>query len=308
MPRHIRFPRFCNIKLLGLVISLSSLTCLIAEEGAEEAKRNFAREIVLNEDDVTIFPAMPEKATTPQDNIAHGKLEGFIYTSEIVGTQRKATVYLPPSYNEESSYPVLYLLHGIGGDETEWSRFASPDVMFDNLIASGKMTPMIVVMPNGRARKNDRAEGEIFSKENVDAFARFEKDLLNSLMPAIESSFSASTKREDRAIAGLSMGGGQSLNFGLGNLDAFAWVAGMSSAPNTKPPEELIPDPQYAKKQLKLLYLSCGNKDGLINFSQAVQRYAKQHDIDHYWNVESNGHEPKEWKSNLYHLAQLLFK
>jgi enterochelin esterase-like enzyme len=290
-----------------LLAALQSAFCQ-EENHAESARQNFAPPIVLAEEDVTIFPAMPADATELREGTARGKLELFEYESTTLGTTRKANVYTPPNYTPEHLYPVLYLLHGIGGDETEWPRYASPKIMFDNLIADGKMKPMIVVMPNGRARKNDRSEGEIFSQVNVEAFARFEQDLLDDLIPAIETSYSVSAKREDRAIAGLSMGGGQSLNFGLTHLDTFAWVGGMSSAPNTKAPVDLIPDPKLAKAKLRLLYLSCGSKDGLISISQGVHRYLAGHDIPHLWNVEPHQHEPLEWKSNLYHLAQLLFQ
>ena len=113
---------------------------------------------------------------------------------------------------------------------------------------------MIVVMPNGRAMKNDRAGGNIFDSDKVQAFATFEKDLLNDLIPFIEKKYPVFTDREHRAIAGLSMGGGQSLNFGLGNLDKFAWVGGFSSAPNTKTPEELVPDAEAAKEKIKTAF------------------------------------------------------
>src|SRR5208337_1320527 len=102
------------------------------------------------------------------------------------------------------------------------------------------------------------------------AFANFERDLLDDVIPAIEARYSVQSDREHRALAGLSMGGGQSLNFGLSHLDTFAWVGGFSSAPSTKAPAKLVPDPTAAKVQLKLLWLSCGNKDGLINISQGV--------------------------------------
>src|SRR5690606_1662018 len=195
------------------------------------------------------------------------------YDSKTVGTRRKMNVYTPPGYSSDKQYPVLYLLHGIGGDETEWQRFATPDVLFDNLIADGKAVEMIVVMPNGRAQKNDRAEGNVF--ESAPAFAVFEQDLLDDVIPTIESRYAVQADRQHRALAGLSMGGGQALNFGLTHLDTFAWVGGFSSAPNTKAPEELLPDPAHAKARLKLLWLSCGNKDGLINVSQRLQRYLK---------------------------------
>jgi len=212
----------------------------------------------------------------------------------------------PPGYTKDEKYPVLYLLHGIGGDETEWQRFATPNVLLDNLIADGKAKPMIIVMPNGRAQKNDRAEGNVFA--SAPAFAAFEQDLLNDVIPAIESRYSVQADREHRAVAGLSMGGGQSLNFGLAHLDTFAWIGGFSSAPNTKAPEELIPDPAKTKKQLELLWLSCGNKDGLIRISQRMQRYLKEHEIPHVWNVDSYGHDPTHWRNNLYHFIQQLFK
>jgi len=201
---------------------------------------------------------------------------------------------------------VLYLLHGIGGDETEWQRFATPNVLLDNLLADGKATPMIVVMPNGRAQKNDRAEGDVF--RSAPAFAAFEEDLLKDVIPAIESRYSVQADREHRALAGLSMGGGQSLNFGLGHLDTFAWIGGFSSAPNTKRPAELMPDPAVAKQQLKLLWLSCGNKDGLIGISQGMHAYLKEHGVPHVWNVDSNGHDPTHWRNNLYHFVQQIFR
>jgi enterochelin esterase-like enzyme len=104
------------------------------------------------------------------------------------------------------------------------------------------------------------------------------------------------------------MGGGQTLNFGLGHLDTFAWIGAFSSAPNTRLPAELVPDPAAAKARLKLLYLSCGNKDGLINISQGVHAYLKEKGVPHIWNVDDEGHTPKTWASNLYHFAQRTFR
>ena len=227
------------------------------------------------------------------------------YESKTVGTTRKMQVYTPPGYSKEKKYPVLYLLHGIGGDETEWQRFATPNVLLDNLLADGKVVPMIVVMPNGRAQKNDRAQGNVYGA--AAAFATFEQDLLKDVIPAIEARYSVQADREHRALAGLSMGGGQSLNFGLAHLDTFAWVGGFSAAPNTKPAKELVPDPAVAKAKLKLLWLSCGNKDGLIRISQGVHAYLKEKGVPHVWNVDSNGHDPTHWRNNLYHFVQRIF-
>lgn len=279
------------------------------DNNSEQPRRprgGFGGPIELGPDDKQTYPDPPNSIVEQRDDVPRGKLEMIDYESKTVGTTRKMNVYTPPGYSDEKKYPVLYLLHGIGGDETEWQRFATPDVLLDNLIADGKAVPMIVVMPNGRAQKNDRAEGNVMA--SAPAFAVFEKDLLEDVIPAIESRYSVAADRQHRAIAGLSMGGGQSLNFGLTNLDTFAWIGGFSSAPNTKAPEELIPDSEKTKEQLELLYLSCGNKDGLIRISQRLQRYLKEHEIPHVWNVDSFGHDPTHWRNNLYHFAQMVFQ
>ncbi len=237
-----------------------------------------------------------------------GKIDTIMYPSKTVGTNRRAIIYTPPGFSKNKKYPVLYLLHGIGGDEKEWLSNANPQVILDNLYAENKIQPMIVVMPNGRAMKNDRMEGNPFDSVKVAAFTTFEKDLLNDLIPFIEKNYPVLTDRENRAIAGLSMGGGQSLNFGLGNLEKFAWVGGFSSAPNTKRPVELFPDPETAKTKLKLLWISCGDKDGLIGFSQRTHDYLQEKNVPHIYYIEPGGHDFKVWKNDLYNLAQLLFK
>jgi enterochelin esterase-like enzyme len=243
-----------------------------------------------------------------RSDIPHGNIDTITYKSKTVGTNRRALIYTPPGYSKDKKYPVLYLLHGIGGDEKEWFNGGQPQVIFDNLYAGKKMAPMIVVMPNGRAMKDDRAVGNIFDSVKVAAFAAFEKDLLKDLIPFVEKKYPVIKDREHRAIAGLSMGGGQSLNFGLGNLNKFAWVGGFSSAPNTKKPEELVPDPSKAKQQLKLLWLSCGDKDGLIFFSQRTHKYLKNNNIPHIYYVDHGYHDFKVWKNSLYMYSQLIFK
>lgn len=244
-----------------------------------------------------------------QTNIPHGKIDTITYKSKTVGTDRRALIYTPPGYAKDIKYPVLYLLHGIGGDEKEWFKNGHPEVILDNLYAENKLEPMIVVLPNGRAMKDDRATGNIMAPDKVQAFATFENDLVKDLIPFIEKNFPVIKDREHRAIAGLSMGGGQSLNFGLGNLDQFAWVGGFSSAPNTKKPEELVPNPEVAKAKLKLLWISCGDKDGLIPFSKRTHDYLAANQVPHIYYVIPGGfHDFKVWKESLYHYSQLLFK
>lgn len=242
-------------------------------------------------------------------SIPHGTIDTITYQSNTVGSSRKALIYTPPGYSKDKKYPVLYLLHGIGGDHKEWFNGGQPQVILDNLYADGKLEPMIVVMPNGRAMQDDRAVGNIMAPDKVQAFATFEKDLLNDLIPFIEKKYPVINDREHRAIAGLSMGGGQSLNFGLGNLDQFAWIGGFSSAPNTRKPEELVPDPAKAKQQLKLLWISCGDKDGLITFSQRTHDYLNANKVPHvYYIIPGGFHDFKVWKESLYLFSQLIFK
>lgn len=240
--------------------------------------------------------------------IAHGKLDTVLYRSKTVGVTRKALVYTPSGFRKNKKYPVLYLLHGIGGDEKEWLKNGSPLEILDNLYADKKAEPMIIVMPNGRAMKDDRAIGNPFDSIKVQAFSTFEKDLLNDLIPFIEKKYPAMTDREHRAIAGLSMGGGQSLNFGLGNLDKFAWVGGFSSAPNTKRPEVLVPNPEETKSKLRLLWISCGEDDALMNFSKRTHEYLYQKNVPHVFYVEPGGHDFNVWKNDLYMFSKLLFK
>ncbi len=254
------------------------------------------------------FTQAPMGFDQHKPEVSKGKIDTLTYYSSTVGQDRKALIYTPPGYLESKKYPVLYLLHGIGGDEKEWLNNGKPQVILDNLYAQNKLEQMLVVLPNGRAMKDDRARGDIFAAEKVEAFATFEQDLIKDLIPFIENTFQVHADREHRGLAGLSMGGGQSLNFGLKNLDLFAWVGGFSSAPNTKMPEELVPDPVLAKEKLKLLWISCGDEDRLLNISQRTHDYLKEKEVPHIFYVEPGGHDFKVWKNDLYLFSQLLFK
>jgi enterochelin esterase-like enzyme len=156
--------------------------------------------------------------------------------------------------------------------------------------------------------KDDRSTGNIMEPAKVQAFATFEKDLLNDLIPFIEKNYPVYTDQEHRAIAGLSMGGGQTLNFGLGNLDTFGWIGSFSAAPNTKLPEQLVPDPDAAKKKIKLLWISCGDADGLITFSKRTHEYLQANSVPHIYYIMPGVHDFKVWKNSLYVFSQLIFK
>ena len=240
-----------------------------------------------------------------RSEIPKGKLETITYNSKSIGVDRKAVVYTPPNYDAGQKYPVLYLMHGIGGNETHWTRLCAANRVLDNLIADNKAVPMIIVMPNGRATAKPPSANFM---SDFNYYADFEPDLLQDLMPYIESHYSVKADRDHRAITGLSMGGGQGLNFGINNIDKFAWVGGFSSAPNLQPPNVLIPKIQQAKDKLSLLWIGCGDKDNLITGSWNLHQGLDEAKIDHVWYVDTGGHAVSVWNNNLYLFAQMLFK
>ena len=255
------------------------------------------------------FPPPPAGYDSRRPDIVRGTVTTVTYHSTTVGVDRQTLVYTPPGYSEENKYNVLYLLHGIGGDEREWYNFGNPHTILDNLYDDGKLAPMIVVLPNGRAMENDDPVGDLFDPEKLEAFETFELDLLYDLIPFIDSSFSVLTGRENRAIAGLSMGGGQALNFGLAHLDTFAWVGSFSAAPNTKAPAQLVPNPSAAASSILRLWISCGTSDDLLFISQQTHEYLEQHSVPHIYSlVEGVGHDWIVWKYGLYYFSQLIFK
>jgi enterochelin esterase-like enzyme len=270
----------------------------------------FGGPIVLGPDDKAAFPNPPEGFDKSRESVAKGELKRIDYDSKTVGVKRWMQVYTPPAYSADKKYPQLYVLHGIGGNEREeWTRGGVANVILDNLIADKKIEPMVVVFPNGNATADPDAGGRGGRGGGFGGWGKpFENELLKDIIPYIESHYSVIADREHRAVTGLSMGGGQALNIGLSNLDTFAWVGGFSSAPNTSPPEQLLADPDKAKEQLKLLYVSCGNKDGLMRVSQGVHAYLKEKDIPHIWHVDEHAHDFQHWKKGLYNFAQLIFK
>jgi enterochelin esterase-like enzyme len=303
-----------------------------------------------------------------RDSINRGKVETVEYESKTIGAKGKMVVYTPPGYSKDTKYPVLYLLHGAGDDETAWRLKGSADVILDNLYADKKAVPMIVVMTNGWARagggvsgfgpggrgpspsaalaaaimKRAQADkdgkisleqfkaaaealfkeidkdksGKVDEKQLADAIAQllpapgrgpnFDDDLLKDIIPYVEAHFSVTADAEHRAIAGLSMGGGQALNIGLRHLDTFSHVAGFSSALFGRQ-DNIIPDADAAKK-LRLLWLSCGDTDSLMNASKSFHAVLDDKKVTHVWHVDSGAHVWPVWKNDLYLLAPLLFK
>lgn len=252
------------------------------------------------------IPPAPEGFDKRRDDIERGKLELVEYDSKTVGGRRKANVYTPPGYSKEAKYPVLYLLHGIGGDEGEWPRGGAPAVILDNLIADKKIVPMIVVMPNGRAAKDDRAGGDF--RAQFPAFEAFGRDLIEDLIPFIDANYSTISDLDHRALAGLSMGGGQSLNFGLAHPETFAYVGGFSSAPNTKPVGELLANHAENARKLRLLWVSCGDDDRLMNISEDLHKALDAEKVPHTFHIDQGGHTFPVWKNDLYLFSTRLFR
>lgn len=240
-------------------------------------------------------------------DIKHGKYKEIEYFSSTTNANRKAMVYTPPGYSTSNKYSVLYLLHGIGGDHLEWFNSGNPINILDNLYAENKIKPMIVVMPNGRAMKDDRVPNDIFSSDNMNAFDNFQKDLFENIIPFIESNYSVSTDRKNRAIAGSSMGGGQSLNFGLKYLEYFSYIGAFSSAPNTKPPHVLFAKKEKILSDLKVLWLSCADKDDLLYVSEELHEYCTKENIPHTWYLNSGEHDFVFWKDCLHKFLQEIF-
>jgi enterochelin esterase-like enzyme len=247
-------------------------------------------------DTPALAPA-PKGFDARRDNAERGKVETVEYDSKAVGGKRKMVIYTPPGYSKEAKYPVLYLLHGAGDDETGWTKKGAAPVILDNLYAEKRIVPMIVVMPNGFAR----APG------SQGRNSAFEEDLLKDIIPYVESHYAVLADRQHRALAGLSMGGGQSLRTGLKHLDQFAWIGAFSAAARGTQ-GDLISDPDTARKQLRLLWISCGDKDRLMDAAKTFEGSLKEKNIPHIWHVDSGGHEWPVWKNDLYLLGQLLFR
>ena len=281
----------------------------------------FGGPIELGPDDKPAFPDPPAGFNSRRDNVPHGSVNVAEYDSKTLGTRRQIRVYTPPGYSSDRKYPVLYLLHGIGANNRQWLDGCRAANVIDNLLADSKIQPLVMVFPNCDANINatnaapSARPGEGGRRGGFEGYgAPFENDLLKDIIPYVESHYSAFADREHRALAGLSMGGGQSLNIGLAHIETFAHVGGFSSAPNTyefggiTPNTKLLPDPQAAKEKLKVLWLGCGNRDGLIRVSQGVHNMLKEKGVPHVWHVDSNAHDDLEWSSNLYLYAQHLFK
>ena len=295
-------PSFCGVNAMrqsiGRLLSLGFLLVLVLSTAVRAQPP-------------ATLPAAPSGFDARRDGIEQGKVEAVEYDSKSVGGKRKMVIYTPPGYSKDKKYPVLYLLHGAGDDETGWTKKGSAAAILDNLYAAKKIAPMIVVMPNGFARRAASPGGTApvppSGRPGPRGFrdnSAFQDDLLKDVIPFVESHYAVHADREHRAVAGLSMGGGQALGIGLKHPDIFAWVGGFSSAIRGR--NDLVSED--AAKTLRLVWLSCGDQDRLMEASKSLRSTLAEKKVPHVWHVDSGGHEWPVWKNDLYLLSQMLFQ
>jgi len=245
-------------------------------------------------------------------SIPHGIVEHHFYTSQVVlgllNNQSDYYVYLPPGYNpkERQNYPVLYLLHGYSDAADGWSTVGKANFILDSLINSGKAKPMIVVMTLGYGNMAVLKPGRTpaLSAQSVDLF---QKALLTEVIPQIEANYHVSKKREERAIAGLSMGGHESLFIGISHPELFAWVGTFSAGLNANN-IPLLPSTTPQKANLRLLWMACGVDDALLKSNQTVIATLKAEGLP-VTAIETPGHHQwPVWRDNLINFAPLLFQ
>ena len=261
------------------------------------------------------LPSMPPSGfETKINGILHGLVSSTItYPSTVAGNQGTVKVYTPPDYSTGKKYCVLYLLHGMGGSENDWtigqvggSGGGNANWIADNLIAAGKIkSSFIIVMPKNNIGITDLKN--INMPDAIKSYEQWTPDFLTELIPFIESHYSVYTDRAHRALAGLSMGGGLVYNIGLTHLDLFAYIGSFSAAPNTYNDSQLFPDGGIkARQELKLLFHSYGINDNLLWNGLHVHNFCDSHGIKNsWWLIKDAGHDLAVWRASLWNFLQM---
>ncbi|GAO28872.1 alpha/beta hydrolase-fold protein [Geofilum rubicundum] len=262
---------------------------------------------------------IPEKGGDyykPKQGVPHGLVSESWYYSEVRQEWRRCFVYTPPGYDKESdkSYPVLYLQHGMGENETSWSNQGKMNFIMDNLIAEGKVTPMIVVMDNGNIEVLRAAPGEDMNEVRRKFGADFSAILLEEIIPHIEANFRVLTDRENRAMAGLSWGGLQTFNITLNNLDKFSYIGGFSGAGRIDlnnldaAYNGVFSDSAAFNEKVKVFFLGVGSEENPER-TKSLSDGLKKAGIDNiYYESPGTAHEFLTWRRCLKEFAPLLFK
>ena len=245
-----------------------------------------------------------------EQEVPHGTIHIHRYDSRTTESTRGLYVYTPPGYTPHSNikYPVLYLLHGMGDSENGWYEIGRTNQIADNLLAEGKMKPMIIVMPLGHAS----FPGSTASRMSFNRIGNaFEKDLISDVIPYVENRYSISTDSNDRAIGGLSMGGRQTLNIGLSHLNKFSYILAYSSAvfnpEQDSVIQELISDPDKINNNIKVFWIGCGTEDGLFAGNKSLSDILKRKDVRHTFFKTDGAHTWTVWRQYLYETLPLLF-
>ena len=248
------------------------------------------------------------------NGVPHGEIHHHFYKSAVAADDRDYYVYTPAGYDPaaKKTYPVLYLLHGFSDDASGWTAVGHANVILDNLIAQGKAKPMIVVMPLGYGTMEfpQLGWGAWSHTEMRDInFKKFGEALLTEVMPRVEAEYRIAKDRNSHAIAGLSMGGSESLLTGLNNLDKFSWVGAFSSGGIPDDFEKDFPAlDAKANQQLHLLWIACGTEDRLITVNRSLREWLKTKGVQHT-DIETPGmHAWMVWRRNLSEFAPLLFR
>jgi enterochelin esterase family protein len=243
--------------------------------------------------------------------VPHGEVAAIHYQSKALGMSRRMHVYTPPGYATSGRrYPVLYLLHGAGDNDQSWLMAGRANFIFDNLIASGKAKPMIVVMPAGHTP--GAAPVGVVSPPGPDAFAR---DLMTDVVPYVEGNYRTLPERENRAIAGLSMGGQQTLNIGLTSLDKFSHIGvfssgwfGQDGAANfARNNQALLADPKLDDR-IRLFWFATGKDDFVLPSTKASLAMLDEHKVRYSFKQTEGGHAWPNWRAYLNEFAPLLFR
>jgi enterochelin esterase family protein len=270
---------------------------------------------LLSPQSVVHVPGPPQETPWEVSDLPHGEIHHHFFHSRVAADDRDFYVYTPPAYDPrgKQEYPVLYLLHGYSDDASGWTAVGRAHVILDNLIAQGKAKPMIVVMPLGYGDLEVIRRGwGVWQDKDLTwrNFTRFSDILLGEIIPQVEVSYRVKKDRESRAIAGLSMGGAESLLTGLNHLDKFAWVGAFSSGgiDNREFGAEFTAIDGNTNKQLKLLWIACGTDDRLITVNRQFKSWLKDKGV-RVTDIETPGmHTWMVWRRNLSNLAPLLFR
>jgi enterochelin esterase-like enzyme len=247
-------------------------------------------------------------------NVPRGEIHHHYYRSAVVGDDRDFFVYTPPGYDPRAkqTYPVLYLLHGFSDDASAWTAVGRANVILDNLIAQGKAKPMLVVTPLGYGApevllpNSGASRDQALWQRNLD---KFREALLTEVLPRVEAAYPVIKDRNSRAIAGLSMGGSESLLTGLNALNQFAWIGAFSSGGLPDDFAKEFPSlDSKSTEQLHLLWIACGTDDHLIDINRKFRAWLASKSIKHT-DIETPGyHTWMVWRRNLTEFSSLLFR